>query len=111
MVKKPTVLISNSETIKAQLNDFRSTGHAHYPLFGSSRTDAMKIWPWELAERLIEGLIQLKRKLSRSSVTYTSTVKDTNKDQPAPTKSSFPEMATDTADPGEPASSSSRPWW
>ena len=54
LVKKPTVLISNSATIMAQFEDLRCDGqHSHYHLFGSSRTDAMKVWPWDLAERLI----------------------------------------------------------
>ena len=77
LVKKPTVLIGNSETIMSQFDDLRCTGHSHYLLFASSHTDSIKVWPWELAGRLIEGVIQLKRTLSRSIFKYTNTAKDT----------------------------------
>ena len=65
----------------AQFDDLRCGGqHSHYQLSGSSRTDEMKVWPWKLAERLIEGIVRLKRQLSR----------DQNKQT---TRSAFPEIA------------------
>ena len=60
LVKRPTLVVGNQERIMALFDNLRCTaGHIHDESFGSGQTRSLRVWPWQLAERLIEGVIQL----------------------------------------------------
>ena len=68
LAMKPTVLVSNSEILLEPFRNLRCTGnHEHGHLIGG-RAAAAQVWTWELANRLVEGVIRLKRHLRKISI-------------------------------------------
>ena len=61
LVKKPSIAIANSPHLPAPFRDLRCRGdHDHYVNWGNSpylRT--LQVWPWGLAERLVQGIATL----------------------------------------------------
>jgi len=61
--KKPTVLVSNSELLLEPFKNQRCKGnHEHGHLVGG-RAAAAQIWPWNFANRMVEGVLKLKNHL------------------------------------------------
>ena len=62
-VKKPTMLISNSTIILEEFQDLKCDGkHQHDVTWGSGQLAKLQVWPWQLCERLINGIVNLRRK-------------------------------------------------
>ena len=62
---KPTVLVSNSEILLEPFQNLRCKGnHVHGHLVGG-RAAAAQVWTWDFANRLVEGVIRLKRHLNK----------------------------------------------
>ena len=104
-MEKSTCLIGNYSAIMLQFDYLRCKGgHVHYEMWGSSQMDTLKVWPWQLDERLTEGVIQLKRLLKKDDATSIT--------NPAHSKPVLSEIAIDTADSAELAQSDKgKPWW
>ena len=62
---KPTVLVSNSEILLEPFQNLRcNRKHEHGHLVGG-RAAAAQVWTWDLANRLVEGIVRLKRHLAK----------------------------------------------
>ena len=72
--KKPTGIISNSEVLLSAFRGIRCNNrHQHDDNFGASRhLHSMQVWPWKLAELLVDGISNLA-KLQNTQDAYPET--------------------------------------
>jgi hypothetical protein len=63
---KPTVLVSNSEILLSPFANMRCKGyHEHGHLVGG-RAAAAQIWPWNFANRMVQGIVNLKQQVDHT---------------------------------------------
>ena len=63
IIKKPTELVSNSEELLAPFIGLTCNhDHVHAELAGSAMTRAAQVWTWDMSQRIVSGIIALKRK-------------------------------------------------
>ena len=68
--KKPTGLIASCPELVQDFRDLRCTGdHDHEPVQGPA-TKLAQIWPWKMAQMLVDGVVRLRRKLRRGVVNH-----------------------------------------
>ena len=73
ILQKTTGLVSNAREILAQFENLRCPGrHQHVHITGNNSEDA-QIWPWRLAERLVQGIVDLRRRLRRTGGSHATT--------------------------------------
>ena len=67
-VKKPTMLITNAPEIYQMFAELRCNGkHQHDQTWGAGTLSQLQVWPWMFAERLIEGIVRLKKRIRKAS--------------------------------------------
>ena len=73
LVKKPTLLVGNHPLLMAQFDNLRCMGkHPYDQTWTLGQMHKLRVWPWQIAERLIEGIIQLKRVLRKQDKRHIS---------------------------------------
>ena len=66
--KKPTMLMASSEELLQPFNNLRCTGNREHDVcWGSSHLHHLQKWTWNFAERIVEGIVRLKARLTRAS--------------------------------------------
>ena len=63
LAKKPTVLVSNSEILLSPFKNQRCKGNHEHGLLVGGRAAAAQVWPWNFANRMVEGVVRLKEHL------------------------------------------------
>jgi len=70
LAKKPTMFIANHEILLSCFQNLRCTGnHEHGQLVGG-RAAAAQVWTWDLAQRIVEGIVRLKQFIRNRSQDY-----------------------------------------
>ena len=65
--KKPTTLVANHPVLLEPFRNSRCHGrHVHGHLIGG-RAAAAQVWPWKMAEKIVQGVINLKRYLRHNA--------------------------------------------
>jgi hypothetical protein len=63
LAKKPTMLVSNSELLLSPFKNQRCKGNHEHGYLVGGRAAAAQVWPWNFANRMVEGIIRLKEHL------------------------------------------------
>ena len=60
LAKKPTVLVGNSEQLLKPPETRRCLGDRDLGRFVVGRAAAAQVWPWDFANRMVQGITKLK---------------------------------------------------
>lgn len=70
--KKPTLVLSNGEEILDEFDNLRCEGrHAvHDTAWGNGQLYKQQVWTWRFAERLVNGITKLVRRVSKTQTKF-----------------------------------------
>ena len=68
-IKKPTVLVSNGRILLEQFTNLQCRNdHQHDQTWGNGKLlHSLQVWPWGLAERLVNGIVALIKQLKQTN--------------------------------------------
>ena len=68
-IKKPTVLVSDGRILLEQFTNLQCRNdHQHDQTWGNGKLlHSLQVWPWGLAERLINGIVALIKQLKQAN--------------------------------------------
>ena len=97
ILQKTTGLVSNAPEILNQFVGLRCPGrHEHVHITGNNSEDA-QIWPWKSAERFVQGIVDLRRRLRRQAARV-SKYGGQPRDDAFPAIPAFPTVGADASE-------------
>ena len=98
IIRKPTELVSNSEELLTPFIGLTCRGDpVHVELAGSAMTTAAQVWTWDLSQRIVSGIIALKRQHLRE-IAPNRQQRSARLPSGRVGASSYPSVATSSAD-------------
>ena len=70
LAKKPTMLVSNSPILLKHFQDRKCNGRHEHGLLIGGRAAAAQVWTWDFANRVVQGIIDLKKHLAKVDYLY-----------------------------------------